>query len=326
MIRVRCTTGDIAAIKFVVDPAWNVLSSMSLFVQPSSRSLHAPLATALRDQDAPGVATLRQLTTNPAAPSLLVVPGYAYDVDNSPAAVTERLRELVRMIPDGDVQGVVEQLRSQRSPYADQDVTGLRAIAQDALVDYFTGVLQPFWDRAHAIALRDLNMRAERIVRDGIGAVLNDLNEQVHFDGQVLELQHEFDIDVPVPPGGLVFTPVVFKGAGFIVHGPDDSDAADMPISIGYPAWGAATLWMQEPEHSAESSLEQLMGSTRSRILGQATVPVSTTDLAEKLQLPKPTVSGHLKVLERAGLLSQFRRGRYVYYQLSAAGTALRSS
>lgn len=326
MIRIRCSAGDIAAIKFVVDPAWNVLSSMSLFVQPSSRSLHAPLAAALRDQDAPGVATLRRLTTNPAAPSLLVVPGYAYDVDNSPAAVTERLRSLVDAIPDRDVQGVGERLRSQESPYGNEDLAGLRRIAQDALVDYFGGVLQPFWDRAHAIALRDLSMRAEHIVKDGIGGVLNDLNDQIRFDGQVLELQHEFDIDITVPPGGLVFTPVVFKGSGFIVHGPDEHDAPDMPIAIGYPAWGAATLWLQEKEEPASSSLEQLMGSTRSRILGQATVPVSTTDLAEKLQLPKPTVSGHLKVLERAGLLSQFRRGRFVYYQLSAAGIALRSS
>ncbi|HWC22911.1 MAG TPA: hypothetical protein VG502_11475 [Flexivirga sp.] len=54
MIRIRCSAGDIEAIKFVVDPAWNVLSSMSLFVQPSSRSLHAALATALRDQEAQG--------------------------------------------------------------------------------------------------------------------------------------------------------------------------------------------------------------------------------------------------------------------------------
>lgn len=326
MIRIRCSTGDIAAIKFVVDPAWNVLSSMSLFVQPSSRSLHAPLAAALRDQDAPGVATLRRLTTNPAAPSLLVVPGYAYDVDNSPTAITERLHDLVRTIPERDVQGVLDQLRTQGSPYADQDVEGLREIAQQALSDYFTGVLQPFWDRAHAIALRDLNMRAERLVRDGVGGVLNDLNDQIHFDGQVLELQHEFDIDTVVPPGGLVLTPVVFKGAGFIVHGPDENDAADMPISIGYPAWGAATLWLQEKDERVSSSLEQLMGSTRSRILGQASVPVSTTDLAQRLRLPKPTVSGHLKVLERAGLLSPFRRGRFVYYQLSPAGIALRSS
>lgn len=325
MIRVRCSAGDISAIRFVVDPAWNVLSSMSLFVQPSSRSLHAPLAAALRDQDAPGVATLRGLTTNPAAPSLLVVPGYAYDVDNSPAAVTERLRELVRTIPDRDVQAVAEQLRGQDSPFAGHDAAGLRVVAQEALVEYFSGVLQPFWDRAHAIALRDLNMRAERIVREGVGGVLNDLNEQIRFDGQVLELQHEFDIDIPVPPGGLVFTPVVFKGAGFIIHGPDEHDSADMPVAIGYPAWGAATLWLPEREEPA-SSLEQLMGSTRSRILRQATVPVSTTDLADQLALPKPTVSGHLKVLERAGLLSQFRRGRYVYYQLTAAGIALRAN
>ena len=141
----------------------------------------------------------------------------------------------------------------------------------------------------------------------------------------MLELQHEFDIDIAAPPGGLVLTPVVFKASGFIVHGPDENDAPDMPVAIGYPAWGAATLWLQEPEQPA-GSLEQLMGSTRSRILGTATVPVSTTDLAAQLDLPKPTVSGHLKVLERAGLLSQFRRGRFVYYQLSPAGMALRGS
>lgn len=37
-------------------------------------------------------------------------------------------------------------------------------------------------------------------------------------------------------------------------------------------------------------------------------------ELAEKLQLPSPTLSFHLKELQRTGLVSSQREGRFLYY------------
>ena len=41
-------------------------------------------------------------------------------------------------------------------------------------------------------------------------------------------------------------------------------------------------------------------------------------DLVEPLGLAQPTVSHHLKVLHKAGLLSRERRGRWVHYRVHA--------
>lgn len=40
----------------------------------------------------------------------------------------------------------------------------------------------------------------------------------------------------------------------------------------------------------------------------------SPSDLVEKLSIPAPTLSFHLKELQRAGLLEQRRSGRFLYY------------
>jgi ArsR family transcriptional regulator, arsenate/arsenite/antimonite-responsive transcriptional repressor len=40
----------------------------------------------------------------------------------------------------------------------------------------------------------------------------------------------------------------------------------------------------------------------------------SPTDLVEKVGIPAPTLSFHLKELQRAGLISSRREGRFLYY------------
>lgn len=45
--------------------------------------------------------------------------------------------------------------------------------------------------------------------------------------------------------------------------------------------------------------------------------PVCVCDLSVALNLPQPTVSRHLSVLKKAGLITSFRRGTWNYYQLN---------
>lgn len=64
-------------------------------------------------------------------------------------------------------------------------------------------------------------------------------------------------------------------------------------------------------------------------LLGRAELEACTCELAPVLGLSEPTVSHHLKTLERAGLVSKERRGMSVYYAaeldaLRALGLALR--
>jgi len=64
-------------------------------------------------------------------------------------------------------------------------------------------------------------------------------------------------------------------------------------------------------------------------LLGRPGLEACTCELAPVLGLSEPTVSHHLKTLERAGLVSKERRGMSVYYAaeldaLRALGRALR--
>lgn len=56
------------------------------------------------------------------------------------------------------------------------------------------------------------------------------------------------------------------------------------------------------------------------RRLAGAPGPVCVCDLVGELGLGQPTVSHHLAVLRRAGLVSSFQRGRWSYYRFEPAG------
>ncbi len=52
---------------------------------------------------------------------------------------------------------------------------------------------------------------------------------------------------------------------------------------------------------------------------------MSTTHLATQLDLAAPTVNVHLKILERAGVVSSWRDGRTVLYQRTQLGELLQA-
>ena len=74
--------------------------------------------------------------------------------------------------------------------------------------------------------------------------------------------------------------------------------------------------------HSA-TSLDELIGPSRATILGDLGVPRSTAELSLRHGLTRATVSHHLGVLHRAGLLVRRRHGRQVLYRRSSRGDDL---
>lgn len=55
-----------------------------------------------------------------------------------------------------------------------------------------------------------------------------------------------------------------------------------------------------------------------SLISAQPTQEVCACELVEALQLSQPTVSHHLKVMYKSGLLEKERRGTWIYYRVVA--------
>jgi len=56
------------------------------------------------------------------------------------------------------------------------------------------------------------------------------------------------------------------------------------------------------------------------RLLGQKDGPVCACDVVDYLDLSQPTVSHHLGVLKRAGLVSADRRGLWMFYTVDPDG------
>lgn len=322
MIRYRLTPEDVARVRFVADPAWNVCSSLSALVFSSSRNFHRELAQALDRQDLPALQFLRDVASDPRAPAVSLLPHDAEDVPGGASDTENRLRQAIRAIPDADLAGDLAWLREAKQNNRDLTVDQLRSRTADALVEYWSTVLGPFWDVAQAIAAQDLAKRATAIMQRGLSEVINSLSPKVRFTGSTLELEHPMDLDQPLNGGDVLLVPVAFHcPGGFIMYGPDGTDPPGTPLCVAYSATGIARLWenrTQEPE-----SLTRLLGTTRARVLAATDLAASTSTIARRLDLPTPTVSGHLTILADAGFLDRMRRGRYVYYQISSAGRAL---
>ncbi|MEF9969322.1 MAG: autorepressor SdpR family transcription factor [Ruthenibacterium sp.] len=69
-----------------------------------------------------------------------------------------------------------------------------------------------------------------------------------------------------------------------------------------------------------ESTFKALSDPTRRRILELLrTGPKSAGDLAQQFGTTNATVSHHLSVLKEAGLVTDEKRGKYIYYELDTS-------
>jgi len=103
-----------------------------------------------------------------------------------------------------------------------------------------------------------------------------------------------------------------------LVGSPHDGNA----IAIGYQARGASAL--RETDGDApDERLELLLGQGRAAVLRALARPATTTELAARLHYAPSTVSAHLDVLVRAGLVERHRVRRRVFYGLNDTGTSL---
>lgn len=70
---------------------------------------------------------------------------------------------------------------------------------------------------------------------------------------------------------------------------------------------------------SLDKTFEALASLPRRKIMALLShVELTTSELADKLEISAPATSRHLSVLENAGLVSSERRGQFVYYSLNA--------
>lgn len=182
---------------------------------------------------------------------------------------------------------------------------------------YWHRVLAPYWPRLRGVLDADVAYRLDRLARGGIAALLSDLHPSLQFTDQAIRITSVTDSDVD--GGGLTLIPCVFVWPRLWV----ELGLLGEP-SLTYGARGIGALWADRvAPPDRKDALGELLGRSRSTLLRSLRVPRSTTDLARELELTAATVSAHLSVLRRTGLVTCWRSGRRVLYQRTALASMM---
>ena len=207
---------------------------------------------------------------------------------------------------DDDVRAVLDR----------RDVTEWLA---DALDRIWHALIAPDWPQLLAIAERDVLHRADRLVRGGWAAALDNLHPGLRWQDGAISIPKQTGGTVQLDGRGLLFVPSVF------VH-PALATYVDPPWqpAVVYPARGSAALWETRP--TTPAALARLLGTSRAELLLQLDTPMSTTQLVRGTGQSLGAVGDHLRVLREAGLIAGGRAGRSVLYRRTPIGDALSAS
>lgn len=320
VIGVRLSGGDLGRIRFAHSPLVEVAESLWMLssgrIQPLHRPWYEETRGKLRRVD------LELLTAIvPARPALA---GFLLPGASSPVTTIEEQLHRVSRLPAAELRRQVEVVWADVAvpPKArsllDSGAAGPPRLAE-ALADYWTVALAPYWSQLRAVYDGDVAFRATALARSGVTALLADLHPQLSVSDDVLWIDKPGDHRQDLPAGGLLLVPSAFAWPNLIFEFGDSGTA-----SLTYGVRGVANVWDgPDPVPADGDPLGDLIGRTRAAILASLAIPRSTTELALKLSVSPPSVSEHLSVLRRNGLVTSWRNGRSVLYRRTALATSV---
>lgn len=309
MIRAHLDLDTLARVRLAVSPASEATAWLGL---TAGRGQHpvfgdpgAAARAALADPDTgllaaalppPGIRayTPDLLTPKPRG-------GFADQLDRIAATPAETVAD--QMASTGrDLPPAVRRAVDDGS-FAPRAASGLRK--------FWGAALAEGWASLRATMDADLAHRARVMATKGVGALLGSLHESVTWDG-ALTFRSPWEEQFTLRGVEIVCAPAVLAWPRLAVQLCDPAEAV-----LSYPAAGVGAR--QRGPHS----VARLVGATRAALLRDLDVPRSTSSLADRHHLTPATVSYHLKVLRRAGLVTAARDGQFVLYQRTAAGHVL---
>ena len=320
MIRIELTDDDFSRTRLALSPLWELVASLFLLHRAEPPAEHRAWAERTRR------ALAGRVDLGPLDLSVSYAhrcPDFMAPVPVDPLAEIDDEIERVRATdPDVMAADIAECWPEGPPPAWDRFATHPREMADrlaDGLHAYWNAALADEWPRLRAVLEGEVLGRARSLALSGPAAVLAELHPRVRWRAPTLELlkgpEDPLDLDLEGRP--LVLIPLVYEG-GVLVGNPHDGKA----IAIGYQARGASAL-RETAEDAPDERLELLLGQGRAAVLRALARPATTTELAARLHYAPSTVSAHLDVLARAGLLERHRVRRRVFYGLNDTGTSL---
>lgn len=190
--------------------------------------------------------------------------------------------------------------------------------AAEAFGRFFDAAIAEEWNQATAVLDADIAYRAELMATHGLVAMLESLGSGLSWDGHQLTLPRPFEATVDWADDGVVLMPCTAL-AGTLTY------AAERPRTpaLTYAARGTVALWSERPPVDHAGTVGELIGGTRVGILRHLDEPRTTKELSTQRPHSAGTISYHLGVLRRSGLVTSRRSGRGVVYRRTALGDAL---
>jgi DNA-binding transcriptional ArsR family regulator len=313
--------GDLARIRFARSPMHELVSSVRVFDHAERARIHRPWVRSVRG----AVAALRLDLLHP----LLTHPRYLPDFltptpDRMDTRFTDQL-DRMRATPDGVVRTQLDQIGGEASlPKAllalyENPERHLGRLANE-MQAYWRAAIEPIWWRLAGLLDAEVGHRAEQLTSGGIVRLLGNLHPELEYAQDTLRIlwpgwQSRSRLD----GGGVLLVPCVFAWPSLLVDtGPHSPTLVYSPRGVGQVWDGSARL--------PAPPLADLLGRSRAALLAHLDLPRSTTQVARDLGLSTASISEHLSVLRRSGLVTARRSGRSVLYQPGRCSTSARCS
>jgi Helix-turn-helix domain len=255
--------------------------------------------------------------TPPPAPGGPVLEDELHALVRTPLGRIEaELMALAAGAPDVGVPAVPRPL-SQRMIDKRGTDDFVEAVAAQA-AEYWKLVMAPSWPAVRSAMDRDLDRRARALAETGLAATLGGLSDEMAWRDGLLMIDK-------LPQGTYLATAeagVHCLASVFVADGLVTGAAPDGSFQVQYPARGRGAAW-ERASQPARPALAALVGGLRAELLAGLQQPETTLDLAQRHHVSPSTVSYHLGILHRAGLLERSREGKEVRYRKSAIGAAL---
>ncbi|MGW2374192.1 MULTISPECIES: ArsR/SmtB family transcription factor [Kitasatospora] len=184
----------------------------------------------------------------------------------------------------------------------------------DELGRYWELALAPYWPDARAVLDAEIDQRGRFLARHGSGALFNSLAPQLSWSDGLIQLESRFEVTLPARM--VLLMPTLVSRRIHVIL--DPVDGCHRPPTLMYPIAPPAAV-----PQTPTPALAQLLGPTRADLLAALVDPATTAALAARHYLSAGTVSYHLGVLHRSGLVSRVRSGREVLYRRTPRGEEL---
>jgi hypothetical protein len=319
MVVYEFSHGDLARIRFAISPLGELINSLDALNDPASASIHLPwirtVLPRLAGLDLGPLSTLARRRPGMYRPDFLAPP------PKTPLPDVHQEIERIRLTDPAQVRWELREAypHEQLPPELDALQSDPEA-ATDELADlaaaYWEIALEPHWEAIRDTLEDDIAHRARLLTTAGQLEIFADLHPDVRWQDGTLEVEHPYQQTVKLADRGLMLVPSAFvwprNGAMF--------DPPWQPALI-YPARGIGNLWA--PTRQNPQALADLIGARRATILAGLEREASTTTIARRLGASPASISEHLTVLRRAGLLRTRRQGREVLYARTPAANTL---